>query len=139
MTAATMTSFRGLPRPNESHRLRRWWFTPPFRLPPGLIRHSVLNQRRHEEEMGATRVNDVLQWTDQWVVFSSGTTVVTVPVVVAQTWDFTNQLGLCHPEPFVACAPRGQAPRGIGDFNRSVQHRPARRTSAHERGAVRRT
>jgi hypothetical protein len=38
---------------------------------------------------GATRVNDVLQWTSKWVVFSSGTTVVTVPVVARLTWDFT--------------------------------------------------
>lgn len=38
---------------------------------------------------GATRVNDVLQWTAKWVVFSQGTTVVTVPVVARLTWDFT--------------------------------------------------
>lgn len=40
---------------------------------------------------GATRVNDVLQWTDKMVIFSFGTTVVTVPVTVRLTWDFTIQ------------------------------------------------
>ena len=40
---------------------------------------------------GATRVNDVLQWTDKMAIFSFGTTVVTVPVTVRLTWDFTIQ------------------------------------------------
>jgi hypothetical protein len=41
---------------------------------------------------GATRVNDVLQWTDKMVIFSSSTSsVVTVPVNVRLTWDFTIQ------------------------------------------------